>query len=99
MPLTEKYTNKVHKAYQATQEKGGMTNKNITKVQKLLKYYSPELKVDGFYGGETIEAINSFYEKYYWTPERRLQKAKDTFGEDYIMKSEMEAMQELRKEQ
>jgi hypothetical protein len=99
MPLTEKYTNKVHEAYQATQAKGGMTNKNVTKVQKLLKYYYPELKVDGWYGGETIEAINGFYEKYYWTKERRLQEAKDKHGEDYIMKSELEAMQESQKQQ
>jgi len=96
MPLTDKYSKKVHDAYQVIQEKGGMTNANVTTLQKLLKYY-PEnkgLKVDGFYGGNTIEAINVFYDKYYWTPERKMQELKDRHGEKYIMQSEMEGMQE-----
>ena len=50
MPLTDEYSQQVDDAYQATQEKDGMTNANVTTLQKLLKYY-PEnkgLKVDGF---------------------------------------------------
>lgn len=96
MPLTDEYSKKVHEAYQATQEKDGMTNVNLKKLQKLLKYY-PEnkgLKVDGFYGGNTIEAIKSFYDDYYWTSERKMQELKDKHGEKYIMQSEMEGMQE-----
>jgi murein L,D-transpeptidase YcbB/YkuD len=96
MPLTDKYSKKVHDAYQATQEKGGMTSPNLKKLQKLLKYY-PEnkgLKTDGFYGGNTIEAINVFYDKYYWTQERKMQALKDKHGEKYIMQSELEGMQE-----
>ena len=96
MPLTDEYSQQVHEAYQATQEKDGMTNANLTKLQKLLQYY-PEnkgLKVDGRYGGNTIEAINVFYDKYYWTKERKMQELKDRHGEKYIMRSEMEGMEE-----
>ena len=94
MPLTGEYSGKVHKAYEATQAKGGMNKKNLKKLQKLLKYYpqSKDLKVDGFYGGETIEAVNSFYENYYWTEDRKWQKLKDLHGEEYIMQSELEGM-------
>ena len=94
MPLTDKYSKKVHEAYQATQEKDGMTNPNLKKLQKLLQYY-PEnkgLKVDGRYGGNTIEAINVFYDKYYWTPERKMERMVELHGEEYIMESEMEGM-------
>ena len=96
MPLTDKYSKKVHEAYQATQEKDGMTNPNLKKLQKLLQYY-PEnkgLKVDGRYGGNTIEAINVFYDKYYWTPERKMERMVELHGEEYIMRSEMEGMME-----
>ena len=94
MPLTPEYSEKVHKAYEATQAKDGMTNKNVKILQKLLKYYpeNKDLEAKGFYGGETIEAINSFYKDYYWTPERKLQKLKDMHGEKYIMQSELEGM-------
>ena len=77
-----------------------MTNPNLKKLQKLLKYY-PEnkgLKVDGFYGGKTINAIKSFYDDYYWTPERKMQELKDRHGEKYIMQSEMEGMVEVTTE-
>jgi sulfur relay (sulfurtransferase) DsrC/TusE family protein len=98
MPLTEKYSGKVHAAYEATQAKDGMNKKNLKKLQKLLKYYpeSKDLEIDGFYGTGTIEAVNSFYENYYWTPERRMQGVKDKYGEKYIMQSELEAMQEAK---
>ena len=94
MPLTGEYSEKVHKAYEATQVEGGMNKKNLKKLQKLLKYYpqSKEIKVDGFYGGETIEAVNSFYENYYWTEDRKWQKLIDLHGEEYIMQSELEGM-------
>jgi len=96
MPLTEEYSQKVHEAYQATQEKDGMTNPNLKKLQKLLKYY-PEnkgLKVDGFYGGNTIDAVKSFYDDYYWTSERKMERMVELHGEEYIMRSEMEGMME-----
>ena len=96
MPLTPEYSKKVHDAYQVTQEKDGMTNANLKKLQKLLQYY-PEnkgLKVDGRYGGNTIEAINVFYDKHYWTKERKMQALKDKHGEKYIMQDEMTGMQE-----
>ena len=94
MPLTPEYSEKVHKAYEATQAKDGMTNKNVKILQKLLKYYpeNKDLEAKGFYGGETIKAINSFYKDYYWTEERKMQKLIDMHGEDFIMKSELEAM-------
>ena len=94
MPLTDKYSKKVHEAYQATQEKDGMTSVNLKKLQKLLQYY-PEnkgLKTDGFYGGNTIDAINIFYDKYYWTSERKMERMVELHGEEYIMESEMEGM-------
>ena len=96
MPLTEEYSNKVHQAFQAIQKEDGMTNANVLELQKLLKYY-PEhknLEPDGFYGKGTIEAVESFYDKHYWTPDRRLQEAQDRYGEKYIMQSEMESMRE-----
>ena len=94
MPLTEEYSNKVHQAFQDIQKEDGMTNANVLELQKLLKYY-PEhknLESDGFYGKGTIEAVESFYDKHYWTPDRRLQEAQDRYGEKYIMQSEMESM-------
>ena len=96
MPLTGEYSEKVHKAYEATQAKGGMNKKNLKKLQKLLKYYpqSKDLEVDGFYGEQTIEAVNSFYDNYYWTEERRMNRLIDLHGEKYIMQSELEGMQE-----
>tara|TARA_R100001244_G_scaffold85614_1_gene65508 strand:- start:222 stop:545 length:324 start_codon:yes stop_codon:yes gene_type:complete len=96
MPLTPEYSEKVHEAYQATQEKDGMTSVNLKKLQKLLKYY-PEnkgLKVDGFYGGNTINAVKSFYDDYYWTSERKMERMVELHGEEYIMRSEMEGMME-----
>ena len=71
-----------------------MNKKNLTKLQKLLQYYpqSKDIKADGFYGDETIEAVNSFYDNYYWTEERRMQKLIDLHGENYIMQSELEGM-------
>jgi lysozyme family protein len=94
MPLTGEYSEKVHKAYEATQAKGGMNKKNLKKLQKLLKYYpqSKDLEVDGFYGEQTIEAVNSFYDNYYWTEERRMNRLIDLHGEKYIMQSELEGM-------
>jgi len=101
MPIEKKekavYDNKLHAAYQRTQEPEGMTNKNVRDLQKLLQYYYPEVgkgKQFGMYDRETIQAINSFYEKEYWTTDRRIDKAKEMYGEDYIMKSEMQQMQE-----
>ena len=96
MPLTQEYSEKVHEAYQATQEKDGMTSVNLKKLQKLLQYY-PEnkgLKVDGRYGGNTIEAINVFYDKYYWTKERKMERMVELHGEKVIYDSEMKGMQE-----
>ena len=101
MPIEKKekavYDDKLHAAYQRTQEPEGMTNKNVRELQKLLQYYYPEVgkgKQLGMYDRETIQAINSFYEKEYWTENRMIEKAKEKFGEDYIMKSEMQQMQE-----
>ena len=96
MPDTKKYEDKVHQAYQAIQKEDGMTNANVLELQKLLKYYPEhkDLELDGFYGKGTIEAVESFYGKHYWTPERRLEKAQDLYGEKYIMQSEMDAMRE-----
>jgi hypothetical protein len=101
MPIEKKekavYDNKLHAAYQRTQEPEGMTNKNVRELQKLLQYYYPEVgkgKQFGMYDRETIQAINSFYEKEYWTQETRIETPQAKFGEDYIMKSEMQQMQE-----
>ena len=94
MPLTEEYENKVHQAFQVLQSDDGMTNKNVLALQKLLQDYpeNENLELDGFYGKGTIEAVESFYGKHYWTEDRRLQEAKDRYGEKYIMQSEMESM-------
>ena len=94
MPLTEEYSNKVHQAFQAIKKEDGMTNANVLELQNLLKGYSEyeDLEPDGFYGKGTIEAVESFYGKHFWTPERRLEKAQDLYGEKYIMQSEMESM-------
>jgi len=96
MPYTQEYSDQIDSAYKATQEEEGMTNENVTKLQKLLQYYpeNEDLSIDGQYGEETIKAVNSFYDNYYWTPERRLDEAKDRYGEKYIMQSEMESMME-----
>ena len=99
MPQTPEYSNKVHTAYEATQQEGGMTNKNVNNLQKLLKYYpeNKNLKVDGLYGGNTLKAVNSFYEQHYWTPERKVERLSEMHGEKYIMQSEMEGMKESKK--
>ena len=96
MPDTQEYEDKVHQAFQAIQKEDGMTNANVLELQKLLKYYPEhkDLELDGFYGKGTIEAVESFYGKHFWTPERRLDEAKDRYGEKYIMQSEMESMRE-----
>ena len=96
MPYDQEYSDKVSAAYEATQEEEGMTNENVTRLQELLQYYpeNKDLSIDGQYGDDTVKAVNSFFDNYYWTPERRLQKAKDTYGEKYIMQSEMESMME-----
>ena len=94
MPLTEEYSNKVHQAFEAIQKEDGMTNTSVLELQKLLQYYpeNENLELGGFYDNSTIEAVKSFYSKHYWTPDRRLQEAKDRYGEKYIMQSEMESM-------
>ena len=96
MPYTQEYSDKIDSAYKATQEEDGMTNENVARLQELLRYYpeNKDLSIDGQYGDDTVKAVNSFFDNYYWTPERRLQKAKDTYGEKYIMQSEMDAMME-----
>ena len=95
-PDDQKYSDKVNAAYEATQEEEGMTNENVAILQELLRYYpeNKNLSIDGQYGEDTVKAVNSFYDNYFWTPARRLQKAKDTYGEKYIMQSEMDAMRE-----
>ena len=100
MPQTPEYSNKVHQAVEATKKEDGMTNKNVRNLQKLLKYYpeNKNLKVDGLYGGNTIKAINSFYDKYYWTEDRKIERLSEMHGEKYIMQSEMEAMESSKKE-
>jgi len=99
MPQTEQYSNRVHQAVEATQSKGGMTNKNVRNLQKLLKYYheNRDMKVDGLYGSETIKAINTFYDQYYWTSERKIERLSEIHGEKYIFESEMEGMKESKK--
>ena len=96
MPYTQEYSDQIDSAYKATQEEEGMTNENVKTLQKLLQYYpeNEDLSIDGQYGDATIKAVNSFYDNYYWTPERRLDEAKDRYGEKYIMQSEMESMME-----
>ena len=100
MPLTGEYSGKVHKALETLKTKDGMTNANVKKAQELLQYYpqSKELKADGFYGGKTIKAINSFYDNYYWTEERRMNRLIELHGEDAIMMSELEAMKQYQRE-
>jgi len=103
MPQTEKYDQhieKVHEAFTATQEKGGMTNKNVLELQKLLTHYydNKSLEVNGLYTTETIDAVNAFYENRYWTTERRITAMEDKFGKDYIWQSEFDAMQEALKD-
>ena len=94
MPYTQEYSDKIDSAYKATQEEEGMTNENVSVLQELLQYYpeNKDLRIDGQYGEATIKAVNSFYDNYYWTPERRLDEAKERYGEKYIMQSEMESM-------
>ena len=96
MPYDQEYSDKVSAAYEATQEEEGMTNENVTRLQELLQYYpeNKDLSIDGQYGDDTVKAVNSFFDNYYWTPERRLEEAKDRYGEKYIMQSEMDAMME-----
>ena len=96
MPYTQEYSDQIDSAHKALKEEDGMTNENVTKLQKLLQYYpeNEDLSIDGQYGEETIKAVNSFYDNYYWTPERRLDEAKDRYGEKYIMQSELESMRE-----
>ena len=94
MPYDQEYSDKVNAAYEATQDDEGMTNENVTRLQELLQYYpeNKDLSIGGQYGDDTVKAVNSFYDNYYWTPERRLEEAKDRYGEKYIMQSEMESM-------
>ena len=96
MPYTQEYSDQIDSAYKATQEEEGMTNENVTRLQELLQYYpeNKDLSIDGQYGDDTVKAVNSFYDNYYWTPERRLDEAKERYGEKYIMQSEMESMME-----
>jgi hypothetical protein len=96
MPYTQEYSDKIDSAYKATQEEDGMTNENVSVLQELLQYYpeNKDLRIDGQYGDATVKAVNSFFDNYYWTPERRLEEAKDRYGEKYIMQSEMDAMME-----
>ena len=96
MPYDQEYSDKVSAAYEATQEEEGMTNENVSVLQELLQYYpeNKDLRIDGQYGDATVKAVNSFFDNYYWTPERRLEEAKDRYGEKYIMQSEMESMME-----
>ena len=96
MPYTQEYSDQIDSAYKATQEEEGMTNENVSVLQELLQYYpeNKDLRIDGQYGEATIKAVNSFYDNYYWTPERRLDEAKERYGEKYIMQSEMESMME-----
>ena len=100
MPLTKEYSSKVHQAVEATKKEDGMTNKNVRSLQKLLKYYpeNKNLEVDGLYGSNTIKAINSFYDQYYWTKDRKVERLSEMHGEKYIMQSEMEAMKSRKKE-
>ena len=93
MPQTPEYSNKVNTAIEATQAKNGMTSKNVNNLQKLLKYYpeNKNLKVDGLYGGNTIKAVNSFYEQ------RKVERLSEMHGEKYIMQSEMQGMKESKK--
>jgi hypothetical protein len=91
------YDDKLHELYQKTQAPEGMTNKNVRDLQKQLQYYYPDVgkgKQFGMYDRETISAVNDFYKKHFWTEERLIDKAKEKFGEDYIMKSEMQQMEE-----
>ena len=94
MPYTQEYSDKIDSAYKATQEEDGMTNENVSVLQELLQYYpeNKDLRIDGQYGKATIKAVNSFYDNYYWTPERRLEQAIELHGEEVIMQSELEGM-------
>tara|TARA_R110000824_G_scaffold11938_1_gene52514 strand:- start:13400 stop:13777 length:378 start_codon:yes stop_codon:yes gene_type:complete len=101
MPIEKKekavYDNKLHELYEKTQAPEGMTNKNVRNLQKQLQYYYPDVgkgKQLGMYDRETIAAVNDFYKTHFWTEERRLEKAKEMYGEEYVMKSEMQQMQE-----
>ena len=96
MPYTQEYSDKIDSAYKATQEEDGMTYENVARLQELLRYYpeNKDLSIDGQYGDDTVKAVNSFYDEHYWTPERRLEKAQDLYGEKYIMQSELESMKE-----
>jgi hypothetical protein len=76
MPLTEEYSDKVHSAVQRLKIEGGMTNENVTKAQKLLQYFYPNLEIDGDYGKETIKAARGFYKDYYWTEERMIEEVR-----------------------
>ena len=58
MPNTPEYKKATMLAVQKAKEE--MTNSSVKDMQEKLRYYYPELKVDGLYGKNTIAAIKGF---------------------------------------
>ena len=95
MPNTPEYKQSTVLSIQKAKEE--MTNSSVTEMQKKLRYYYPELKVDGLYGDKTIAAIKGFesmIDKEPMSEQELIDQAVETYGEDYVMKSEMQQMEE-----
>lgn len=95
MPNTPEYKQSTMLAIQKAKE--DMTNSSVKEMQKKLQYYYPDLKADGLYGKKTIAAIRGFEDMMNKEPlsqQELIDKAVEVYGEDYIMKSEMQQMEE-----
>ena len=100
MPNTPEYKKATMLSVQKAKEE--MTNSSVKDMQEKLRYYYPELKVDGLYGKNTIAAIKGFenmMKKEPMSVQEQIDKAVETYGEDYVMKSEMQQMEEYFAEQ
>ena len=96
MPNTPEYKQSTMLAVQKAKEE--MTNSSVKDMQEKLRYYYPELKVDGLYGKNTIAAIKGFenmMDKEPMSQQELIDKAVETYGPEHIMKSEMQQMQEF----
>ena len=95
MPNTPEYRQSTMLAIKKAKEE--TTNSNVREMQEKLRYYYKELKVDGLYGKNTIAAIKGFesmMDKEPMSEQELIDQAVETYGEDYVMKSEMQQMEE-----
>ena len=67
MPDTEAYLKSVHNAIQSAEN--DMSKENITKMQKLLSYYTEmNIKITGVLDADTKKGVQTFYSTYYENP-------------------------------